>query len=68
MRFSPPSWDRGKSGALRVAYVHYEEFGHILLVAVYPKNTKDTLSAAEKNAIKAMIQRQHELLSQHYDP
>lgn len=65
-RFSPPGWDRGKSGALRVAYVHYEEFGNVLLVAVYPKNAKDDLSPKECRAIKSMIETHHKLLSERY--
>jgi hypothetical protein len=66
LRFSPVGWGKGKSGALRVVYVHYEEFGNVLLVAVYPKNVKDDLSVKECKAIKAMIEHHRQLLSERY--
>jgi len=27
MRFAPPSWHTGKSGAVRVCYAHFPEYG-----------------------------------------
>lgn len=35
MRFAPPQWARGKSHALRVCYVFYEEHKVVLLALVY---------------------------------
>ena len=57
MRFAPPSWKTGKSGALRVAHVYFPDFGVVLLAAVYPKNVKADLTAAEKARINAAINR-----------
>ncbi len=62
VRCSPPSWNRGKRGALRVCYVHFADFGIALLVTVYTKATKDNLSDAERSDIKRFIAHQRELL------
>jgi hypothetical protein len=62
LRFSPPGSWRGKSGSHRVCYVHYEEFGIVYLITVYPKNQKDNITPAEKAAIRTMIEHQHRLL------
>lgn len=66
MRFSPPGWDKGKSGALRICYCYYEEFGNVLLLLVYPKNVKDDLSSAERKAAKQIIDSHQSLLTKHY--
>lgn len=47
MRFSPASWARGKSGALRVCYVCFREFATVYLLLVFPKNEKANLTPAE---------------------
>jgi hypothetical protein len=47
MRFSPPSWRRGKSGALRVCYVIFHEARTVYLLLVFPKNEKANLSPSE---------------------
>ncbi len=57
LRFSPPEWRQGKRGALRVCYVYFEEHAIVLLVIVYTKREKDTLSAQEKRTIKQMIEQ-----------
>lgn len=67
MRFSPPSWRRGKSSALRVCYSYYQEFGHVLLVVVYPKSVQDDLSAEERTMCKLLLEEHFRLLSQIYD-
>lgn len=43
MRFSPKVWSLGKSGALRVCYVHFEAYYLVLLVDVYQKSEMETL-------------------------
>jgi hypothetical protein len=58
LRFSPEGWPVGKSGALRVCYVYFEEFGEVLLVLVYAKSERDDLTEAEKAAIRGLIARQ----------
>jgi hypothetical protein len=55
MRYAPPSWNTGKRGALRVCYVCFIDLGTIVLLTVYPKNVKDTLSAADKKAVNQAV-------------
>jgi hypothetical protein len=54
-RFAPSREARGKSGAYRVGYVRFPEFGFILLVTVWGKNDKADLSPRDRNAIAAMV-------------
>ena len=56
LRFSPPQWNVGKSGALRVCFVYYAEFGVILLVLVYAKSRQETISEAEKKGLRALVE------------
>jgi hypothetical protein len=56
IRFAPPSWHTGKSGATRVCYVAYTEFGHCLLVELFAKNEKVNLSAAGKMAARRAVE------------
>jgi hypothetical protein len=58
VRFSPPDWPTGRSNALRVCYVYYDEFKIILLVTVYAKNEQHDLTEEQKHAIKVQIDRQ----------
>jgi hypothetical protein len=46
---------QGKSGSGRVAYVDFTVHETIYLITAYPKNEKDNLSKAERNAIAKMI-------------
>lgn len=57
MRFAPPSWAVGKSGALRVCYVHFPAHHRLYLVTVFAKNEKQNVSQAERNAIKSLVGR-----------
>lgn len=63
IRFSPKDLPKGKSGAFRVCYVYFEEFGIVLLIVAYGKNEKDDLFAAEKKAIRQYIERQKAVFS-----
>ncbi len=58
IRFAPPRWNVGKSGATRICYVFFEAWGIVLLVIAYPKNEKDSLTVDEKQAIRDLIARQ----------
>ena len=53
MRFAFPG--QGKRGSSRVCYVDYVVAETVYLITIYAKNKKDTLSKAECNEIKAMI-------------
>ncbi len=66
MRFSPSDWNVGKSGATRVCYVYFEEWGIVLLVVVYPKSETDSLTEAEKNAVRKAIERVRVELSRRF--
>jgi hypothetical protein len=46
---------KGKSGSGRVAYVDFAFHETIYLITAYPKNEKDNLLKAERNAIAEMI-------------
>ena len=48
---------QGKSGSGRVAYVDFTVYETIYLITAYPKNEKDNLSEAERNAIAKIIVR-----------
>ena len=62
LRFVPPRWPSGKSGAMRVCYVHFEDYGIVLLLVAYRKSEKDDLTASERTAIKTYIKRAKEEL------
>ncbi len=63
LRYSPPQWRKGKRGALRVCYTYFEQYAIILLVVVYAKGEKDSLSEREKTVIKQMIEEQERELA-----
>ena len=52
LRFAPQRWSIGKSGAARVIYAYFEEFGIVLLCLVYGKNEAGDLSEAVKKLLK----------------
>jgi hypothetical protein len=58
VHFAPRDTGRGKSGAYRVCYVHFEDYGLILLTAVYPKNVKADLTVDDKKRIRRAIEQQ----------
>lgn len=55
LRFAPPAWKTGKSGATRICYVYFEDHALVYLLRAYAKNEKDDLDASEKAAIKKLI-------------
>jgi hypothetical protein len=42
----------GKSGGARVVYIWRDERFPIFLITVFPKNEKENLSMAERNALR----------------
>jgi hypothetical protein len=54
MRVALPG--RGKSGGARILYVFAPHDQRIYLLLAYPKSVRDTLSQAEKNALKKWVQ------------
>jgi len=65
LRFSPPSHQQGKSGAIRVCYVYFPRHGTILLAMAYGKNQKATLTAREKQGIREYIATAERWLERH---
>lgn len=55
LRFSPPKWPRGKSGAVRVCYAQFVELGIVALVIAYPKSDQDDLSDDDVQKIKTIL-------------
>ena len=53
---------RGKSGSGRVCYVDFAIYDRIYLITAYPKNEKENLSKAERNAIAAVIRQLEDAL------
>ena len=54
VRFAPPSWHSGKSGATRVCYVAFAD-AVCYLFLIFPKNEQANLSARDKAALKSII-------------
>ncbi len=54
-RYSPASWPRGKSGALRVCYVCFERWRAVTLLIVYSKTEMDDIPESMKPALNAAI-------------
>ena len=55
LRFVEPGAPRGKSGAFRVCYAVFPEFGTVALVVVFGKKEKESLTTADRNAVAAVI-------------
>ena len=43
----------GKRGGARIVYILRNEFFPVFLITAYPKNAKDNLSKAERNALRS---------------
>lgn len=56
LRFAAPGSGRGRSGAFRVCYVDFPEFGTMALVVVFGKNEKVDLTPADRKAIASALQ------------
>jgi hypothetical protein len=55
LRFAKPGAARGKSGAFRICYAVFPDFGTVDLVVVFGKNEKEDLTTADRNAVAAVI-------------
>ena len=64
MRFAPPSWHTGKSGAARICYVVFEDLAKVFLLVVFPKNEKVNLTGAERNYFRKLIAALYERAQQ----
>lgn len=57
IRFASERSAGGKSGGVRVCYAYFTSYGLVYLCAVFPKNEKANLTAAERNAYRKVIAR-----------
>lgn len=46
----------GKRGGARVIYYYFVSRSHIAMLLAYPKNARDDLTAAQKKALKSLIE------------
>jgi hypothetical protein len=67
IRFSGLRQARGKSGACRICYVYFPEFGTIALVVIFGKSEKDNLTRADCHAISAIIEVYRNELEKDFD-
>jgi len=58
MRFAPATWRVGKSGAVRVLYVYFKEFGIVLLCLAYGKGEVANISDAVKKYLNTLVDEQ----------
>lgn len=55
IRFAPPSWNKGKSGATRVCYALFAKIDTVFFLTLFGKNEQANLSAEEKASVKAWM-------------
>ena len=55
VRFAFPG--NGKCGSVRVCYIDIEGVMEIHLIDVFSKNEKDNLTMAERNAVRAVVEK-----------
>lgn len=64
IRFAPPSWHTGKSGAARVLYAYLQVAEHVYFLTVFSKNEKENIAPAEKAVLKHLMDR----IKSYHDP
>jgi hypothetical protein len=62
MRWAPRRGSGGKSGGVRVGYVLFRLRDTVVLVLAFGKNEKANLTAVERKAVKAVIDRYRKFL------
>ena len=55
VRFAPPSWNTGKSGAARVCYAVFASIGTVYLLTLFAKSEKANLSDADKATLRTWM-------------
>ncbi len=51
LRFAPPDFGKGKSGAYRVCYAYFPAHGTIALFVIFGKNERSELSSTQARAV-----------------
>jgi hypothetical protein len=62
LRFAPAAWAKGKRGAARVYYASFGSNGLVALVYAHDKPRMESISAAQKNIIRRLLQEIQEFL------
>lgn len=55
LRFAPPNWRAGKSGAVRVYYAHLADFGVIVLAVVFGKSEAGDIGPTQRRALARAV-------------
>ncbi len=55
VRFAPPSWHTGKSGATRVCYIYVVKAEACAFVAIFAKNEKSNLNARDRAELSKVV-------------
>ena len=55
IRFAPPSWHTGKSGAARVCYIYVVRAEACAFVAIFSKNRKSNLNASDRAELAKVV-------------
>jgi hypothetical protein len=55
IRFAPPSWHTGKSGATRVCYATFPEHARVYLVTLFAKAEKANLTQRERRQVASLL-------------
>ena len=66
LRFAPDRWHSGKSGAARILYVYFEEYGIVLLCLAFRKNEVEDISDAVKKYLNRRIEEIEKELHRRY--
>ena len=66
VRFAPPSFRRGKSGACRVCYAWFPEVHAVYLCVIYTKQERDDMAAADKQYFKQTLEAYRAWLKDYY--
>ncbi len=67
IRFAPPSWNTGSSGATRVCYALFATINTVYLLTMFGKNQQANLTAEEKQIVKAWMTRTKKWLATQRD-
>ena len=68
VRFSPPSWNQGKRGALRVLYAIFPDFSVAVLAAIFSKSEKGNINADDKKMLKQLMHEIQRYLEHEVEP
>jgi hypothetical protein len=55
VRFAPPSWNVGKSGATRVVYAHLARVAHVYFLMMFEKADQANLTPEQKQSCRAIM-------------